>query len=75
MERKFVYILSKQSGTKLLSVYTVVPIFNRAWMWQCLYRAGQSIMDKNVFLQCLGTHVLLKLILGMKSTGWCVLGC
>ncbi len=28
-----------------------------------------------VFFQCKGSHVFLKLLLGLKSTGWCVLGC
>jgi hypothetical protein len=26
---------------------------------------------KLFFFQCIGLHVLLKLILGLKSTGWC----
>jgi hypothetical protein len=27
------------------------------------------------FFQCIGPHVLLKLILGLKNIGWCVVGC
>jgi hypothetical protein len=31
--------------------------------------------QKYFCFQCLGPHVLVKLILGLKSTGWSVLGC
>ncbi len=31
---------------------------------------GQS-WTKMVFFQCIGLHVLLKFMLGVKSTGWC----
>jgi hypothetical protein len=27
-------------------------------------------VEKNLFFQCIGSHVFLKLLLGLKSTGW-----
>jgi hypothetical protein len=38
-------------------------------------RVGQSIVDKHFFSQCAGLHVLLTLMLGLKSTGWWAVGC
>ncbi len=37
-----------------------------------IYKVGQSIVDWNVFFQFIGLHVLLKLMVALKSTGWCV---
>jgi hypothetical protein len=34
---------------------------------------GQSTVDSNGIFQCEGSQVLLKLLLGLKSTGWCML--
>jgi hypothetical protein len=39
-----------------------------------IFHAHVSIYVQ-VFFQCTGPHVLLKLIVDLKSIGWCVLGC
>ncbi len=41
-----------------------------------VYSMGRSIVDKTILFQCKGFHVLLKLMVALKITGWCMLqGC
>jgi hypothetical protein len=45
------------------------------WCCRCtLCRVGQSIMDKNGFFN-VGPHVLMNLMVALKSSGCCVLDC
>jgi hypothetical protein len=39
-----------------------------------VYRVGQSIVDQKCFSICIDLHGLLKLMLELKSAGWCALG-